>query len=110
MTIYHFFYNMFFITIMGSVFFNIICFSFDDETRVYYFKKHYLYYFYLFLSHYFLIYQRLSRIKIVKFLYYIYQTSMLNEGPTIYSTIIAIGLWQKVQHLQNVFDRSHRNS
>ena len=97
-------------TIVDSVFFNIIYFSFDDETCVYYFKKHYLYYFYLFLSHYFLIYQRFSRKKFVKFLYYIYQNNMLNEGPTIYSTIIAIGFLHKVQHLQNIFEGSHRIS
>ena len=110
MTIYVMFHNMFFMTIMDSAFFNIICFSFDGETRVYYFKKHYFYYFYLFLSHYFLIYQRFSRKKNVNFLYYIYQTSMLNEGPTKCNTIIAIGFSHKVQHLQNAFERSHRTS
>ena len=39
MTIYVMFHNMCLMTIIDSAFLNIICFSFDGETRVYYFKK-----------------------------------------------------------------------
>ena len=35
MTIYVMLHNMFFMTIVDSTFFNIICFSFDGKTRVF---------------------------------------------------------------------------
>ena len=39
MIIYVMFHKKNFMTIMDSIFFNIICFSFNGKTRVYYFKN-----------------------------------------------------------------------